>query len=144
MNVYNYPQLKIGDTKETYIFYRSTFTLITVQFTKWDQESIEEATFTVQRSQNYIKIHKTAICDKGLDHPDSTRLSLHALHSTIPTPRTVALEVKGLNINIGERIQFAFISYYYGEIYNSAYSCIPFRSTGPIPDILPGGIIIKP
>ncbi|WP_299130955.1 hypothetical protein [uncultured Winogradskyella sp.] len=143
MNLYSEPELKIGDTEESYVFIKTARETITVQFTKWNADIILEAKFTIQKSDTYRKLHSTYICTKGLDGENEIRLSLHSLYSSSKTKRTQVLPVDKLSIKSGEKIRFCYIKYYADEQYDQKYSCTPLGGL-PVPDVIKGGVVIRP
>jgi hypothetical protein len=142
MNVYKMPKLKKGDVDESYIFFKSVKELVTVRFTKWNGDNIEEAIFTIQRSPDYRNFHSTYTCTNEIDGKDTQRLALHAIFGNTPTPRTQSLEVKDLDVTKKDFIQFCYIRYLPSESYSSTNSCKPPSTQNP--DVILGGIVRKP
>ena len=136
--------LEVGDTETEYVFYNSPEVLITVIFTKWKEDTIKKAEFTIHRSDNKRLLYRAVKCvaDPG---SDTHKLSLHSLFIN-DNPQveqtTKKLKIKNLNIPSQHKLKFIYIKYGKREQYDKQWSCV--EEDRLTPDIVEGGILKRP
>ncbi len=145
MYKYDVPEIKEGDTNESYLFIKTPDELITVQFTAWDGSTIKKVKFTVHQSNTHRKLVAIGKCVSPIENQQE--LSLHTLRVSQNAPfenRTKEFNVEyGIDLKSGDFLNFRHIRYDFGQSYDSKWSCEDF--TGPsIPDTVPGGVVKKP